>query len=266
MFIEFKSKTQVLHKRTYYQLLVVFTVLVCALTFHPADGHAQTFGKCDVDIPFPFYAGNAKLPAGTYTLHLLDDSVGKIMEISAVDGSASTLFDVENAGADSAPPNSELVFNKDGARYFLARIFVEDNTDGSRVLESEYEKRLNEAAAERVTLACQLPGEPLTAKEVRQLEKTAVTAADHMRLAAYYRFQAEQSQNKLTDAEELLKEWYPMERSSKVPDPYPHAIRLVNEYSAQLEKYSRLAAKHEFEAQKIQARGNPGSIDATKSD
>ena len=264
MFIEFKSKTQVLYKRTYYQLLVCFTVLVCALAFHPADGHAQTFGKCDVDIPFPFYAGNAKLPAGTYTLHLLDDSVGQIMEISAVDGSVSTLFDLENAGANS--PNSELVFNRYGARYFLARIFDEDNTDGSRVLESDYEKRLNEAAAEHVTLACQLLGEPLTAKEVRQLEKTAVTPADHMRLAAYYRFQAEQSQNKLTDAEELLKNWYPMERASKVPDPYPHAIRLVNEYSAQMEKYSRLAAKHELEAHKLQVRGNPGSSDATKSD
>lgn len=108
-------------------------------------------------------------------------------------------------------------------------------------------------------------GEPLTAKEVRQLEKTAITAADHRQLAAYYRFQAQQSQKKLADAEELLKTWYPMERASKVPDPYPHAIRLVNEYSAQVEKYSKLAAKHEWEVQKLEARATQPSGDAEES-
>lgn len=108
-------------------------------------------------------------------------------------------------------------------------------------------------------------GEPLTAKEVRQLEKTAVTAADHRQLAAYYRFQAQQSQKKLADAEELLKKWYPMERASKVPDPYPHSIRLVNEYSAQVEKYSKLAAKHELEAGQLEARTRSVSSDPEKS-
>jgi hypothetical protein len=93
-------------------------------------------------------------------------------------------------------------------------------------------------------------GEPLTAKEVRQLEKTAITSADHRQLAAYYQYQAQQSQKKLTDAEELLKKSYPQERASKVPDPYPHAIRLTNEYSAQVQKYSRLAEDHEWMAEK----------------
>ena len=93
-------------------------------------------------------------------------------------------------------------------------------------------------------------GEPLTAKEVRQLEKTAITSADHRQLAAYYQYQAQQSQKKLTDAEELLKKWYPLERASKVPDPYPHSIRLTNEYSAQVQKYSRLAENHEWMAEK----------------
>ena len=108
-------------------------------------------------------------------------------------------------------------------------------------------------------------GEPLTAKEVHQLEKTAVTAADHRQLAAYYRFQAQQSQKKLADAEELLKKWYPMERASKVPDPYPHSIRLVNEYSAQVEKYSKLAAKHQLEADQLEARTRSASSDPEKS-
>jgi hypothetical protein len=95
-------------------------------------------------------------------------------------------------------------------------------------------------------------GEPLTAKEVRQLEKTAITAGDHRQLAAYYQFQAQEAQKKLTDAEELEKQWGPMERATKTPDPYPHARRLVNEYSAQVQKYSRLAADHQWMAEKIE--------------
>jgi hypothetical protein len=93
-------------------------------------------------------------------------------------------------------------------------------------------------------------GEPLTAKEVRQLEKTAITAADHRQLAAYYQFQAQEAGKKLADATELEKKWGASERATKTPDPYPHARRFVNEYTAQVQKYSRLAEDHEWMAEK----------------
>lgn len=99
-------------------------------------------------------------------------------------------------------------------------------------------------------------GEVLTPSAVRELEKSAQTASDHERLAAYYRSQAQIAQKNLADAEELLKKWGPIERASKTPDPYPHARRLVSEYSAQVEKYSKLAAKHDSAAQKLEAAGN----------
>src|ERR1700733_345486 len=88
-------------------------------------------------------------------------------------------------------------------------------------------------------------GETLTAKEVPQLEKTAASAKDHQRLAAYYQVQSEQAQKKLAAAQELERQWGPMERASKTPDPYPHARRQVEEYTAQVEKHSRLAADHQ---------------------
>jgi hypothetical protein len=91
---------------------------------------------------------NAKLPAGKYTLHMLDSSDLQFMEISNADGSTSAVFEVENAEANSAPAKSELIFNKYGNRYFLAKVFDEGNPDGSRVPESPYEKRVSQAAAE----------------------------------------------------------------------------------------------------------------------
>jgi hypothetical protein len=95
-------------------------------------------------------------------------------------------------------------------------------------------------------------GAPLTAKEARQLEKSAVTAEDHERLAAYYQVQAEQAQKNLAAAEELERQWGPMERASKTPDPYPHARRLVAEYSADVQKYSQLAADQQWVAEKYE--------------
>ncbi len=105
--------------------------------------------------------------------------------------------------------------------------------------------------------------EALTPSAVRELEKSAQTASDHERLAAYYRSQAQIAQKNLADAEELQKKWAPVERASKTPDPYPHARRLVSEYSAQVEKYSKLAANHDRAAQKLQAGGNSSSSGPT---
>lgn len=93
-------------------------------------------------------------------------------------------------------------------------------------------------------------GAALTAKEARQLEKTAITAEDHERLAAYYQVQAEQAQKNLAAAEELERQWGPMERASKTPDPYPHARRLVAEYSAEVQKYSQQAADQQWVVEK----------------
>jgi len=92
----------------------------------------------------------------------------------------------------------------------------------------------------------------LSAKEVRQLEKTAVTESDHQRLAAYYETQAQLAEKKLEDAQALLKKWGPVEQASKTPDPYPHARRMVWEYTAELQKYSRLAADHEWMVEKYE--------------
>ena len=149
MFTESIDKAQGTHNAIKpFQLLSFFIALVFALSIHPAKAHAQIIGELEVNVPFQFYAGNAKLPAGKYVLHMMDNSDLKIMEISNADGSTSALFEVEDAQSNSEPRKSELIFNKYGNRYFLARIFDEGNPDGSKVPESQYEKRVGQAADE----------------------------------------------------------------------------------------------------------------------
>jgi hypothetical protein len=128
-----------------HHLLSLLIAVVFALTIYPGKAHAQIIGDLEVNIPFQFHAGNAKLPPGKYVIHMLDDSDLTIMEISSADGSASALFQVQETEANSTPAKSELIFNKYGDRYFLAELFDEGNPSGSKVLESRYEKRISQA-------------------------------------------------------------------------------------------------------------------------
>ena len=131
-----------------YQLLALFIALVFALTMYPTKAQAQIVGSLEADIPFTFHVGNTKLPAGTYRIHVLDNSDLTVMEITSADGSSSALFEVREAEANSTPGKSELVFNKYGNHYILERLFEESNRTGSAVVKSGYEKRIAQGTAE----------------------------------------------------------------------------------------------------------------------
>jgi hypothetical protein len=145
MFVETINK---LHGRNVQYLLTLFIAFVFALTIYASRAQAQIVGDLEVNIPFQFHAGNAKLPAGKYRIHVLDDAGLTVMEISSVDGSTAALFQVESAEANSTPAKSELIFNKYGNRYFLAKLFDEGDPNGSRVVESRYEKMVGQAVLE----------------------------------------------------------------------------------------------------------------------
>ena len=130
------------------QLLLSLIALSFALTIHPSKAHAQIIGNIEANIPFQFHVGDSKLPAGKYMIHVLDMSDLSVMEISSADGSTSALFEVHEAEANSSPAKTELIFNKYGNRYFLAKLFDEGNPSGSTVDESRYEKKVSEATAE----------------------------------------------------------------------------------------------------------------------
>src|SRR5271165_2982389 len=126
------------HKRRSVRYLLVY----------PVTAPAQIIGDIEANIPFAFHAGSAKLPAGQYRIHALEDSDLTVMEITNAAGSTSVLFQVQDAEADTTPAKSELVFNKSGNRYFLAKLFQEGSPRGSQVLASRYEKRIAEQSKE----------------------------------------------------------------------------------------------------------------------
>jgi hypothetical protein len=79
---------------------------------------------------------------------VLGDSDLTVMEITSADGSTSALFEVQDEVDNATSAKSELIFNKYGNRYLLAKLFDEGNPNGSQVVKSRYEKRISQAAAE----------------------------------------------------------------------------------------------------------------------
>ena len=97
--------------------------------------------------------------------------------------------------------------------------------------------------------------EPLSAREVRKAEREAKTADDHLRLATWYQTDARQTQNKLTEEEDLVKYWAQREMAdrAKIPNPYWSAQALVRLYREKLQNATKLAASHQKMAESLEA-------------
>jgi hypothetical protein len=147
MFTETVGNSHAGHRvaRRHYLLSLLIAL---AFAFYPNKAQAQLVGDLVVNVPFQFHAGNAKLPAGDYRIHVLDDSNPTVMEITSGDGSTSTLFRVRDTDINAAPGKDELVFNRYGNRYFLAKLFQQGSDRGSQVIESNYEKTVSQKATE----------------------------------------------------------------------------------------------------------------------
>jgi hypothetical protein len=149
MYTEAINKETANHKAVgLHHLLALFIALVFTLTIYPPKAHAQIVGNLEVNVPFAFQAGNSKLPAGEYRIHMLENSDLTVMQISTVDGTNSVLVQVRDAEANSRPTKSELTFNKYGNSYFLAKVFDEGNPSGSEVVQTSDEKRISQGALE----------------------------------------------------------------------------------------------------------------------
>ena len=98
--------------------------------------------------------------------------------------------------------------------------------------------------------------EPLSAKEIRKAEAQAKTAADHLRLGAWYQSEASQTQTRLTEEEGLVNYWGRkpgVVDRTKIPNPYWNARAWVRIYREKLDRVTKLAANHNRMAESLEA-------------
>ncbi len=123
-----------------------------------ASVNAQTLGRAEVNVPFDFSAGTAKLKAGNYIIKKLS---GNALAIRSADGKTAALISAPlTIGSRDSKAGERLVFNKYGEQYFLSQIWLTvDNgrqlfPSGSETkIAHESKLALNKSRPQRVEIA-----------------------------------------------------------------------------------------------------------------
>ena len=97
-------------------------------------GHPVTFTT-----PFAFYAGNTKMPAGTYTISP-SSLTPDIVEIEDSKGTHSGFMDVNQTQSEQPRPTSEVTFTRYGTTEFVNTIWAAGQVLGMQVEQSKAEK------------------------------------------------------------------------------------------------------------------------------
>jgi len=131
--------------KRHLNILIAILILVGALT---VSAQAQTAGaqKMVAKIPFAFNVGNTNLPAGKYTITVLNpNSDRKILQIRNTKGSGATVLTTVETGNIS--DDAKLVFQRYGDRYFFAQAQMAGDSTTFAAVKSNAER------AEKLALA-----------------------------------------------------------------------------------------------------------------
>jgi len=128
------------------QLLAVSALVLCAVTAS-ASAQSSVVSK-NVKVDFDFYAGKKLMPAGEYEFKLSPNhQTHKLVHVRQVGGKANAIVaSVPNLNTKGAKPG-EIVFNKYGDRYYLARVQIGDSGYVHNVVKTKSERKLLRAVA-----------------------------------------------------------------------------------------------------------------------
>ncbi|HEX7772361.1 MAG TPA: hypothetical protein VF435_08055 [Pyrinomonadaceae bacterium] len=105
-------------KYCYIPLAVVVLAGVLATNAHAQSNSPQ---RIVANIPFTFNVGKTSLPAGKYTLTVVNPtSDRRILQIRSNNGRSSAMI-LTNGVIGDVSENSKLVFERDGDRYYFAQ-------------------------------------------------------------------------------------------------------------------------------------------------
>ena len=110
--------------------LVVRMGLLSLLSVMPLA--AQIVNGVDFITSFPFYAGNAELPAGSYKITHPDMDTS-VLQIQSNDGVHSAFVDIIPTHSAQPHSHSDVTFHKYGNTEYLNRIWIEGQEYGMKV-------------------------------------------------------------------------------------------------------------------------------------
>jgi hypothetical protein len=119
--------------------------LLSALPLAAQIDNAVTFTA-----PFPFYAGNVKLPAGSYTLTEPDMNT-KVVLIRNSAGTKGDFINFIPTSSEHAQGDTDVTFHKDGDTGYLEGLSIAGETDGLEFEQTKAEAKA-ETAADNTTV------------------------------------------------------------------------------------------------------------------
>jgi hypothetical protein len=132
--------------KRFFNILVANIILATALT---TGAQAQTTQRMIADIPFAFTANNKTLPAGKYTIAVLNPSSDrKALQIRSMNGRYSAIV-LTNGVIGNVANNSKLVFERYDDRYFFAQAQMEGDSTSLAALRSNKEQKHLVATAKK---------------------------------------------------------------------------------------------------------------------
>jgi len=130
-------------RHSYILLTIVALVILCASA---AQAQTSSPQRVVAQIPFAFNAGRTSLPAGKYTISVLNPSSDRtVLQIRSVDGRASAIV-LTNSVNGSPVENSKLVFERYDERYFFTEVQVAGESTSFAALHSKAERKQMVAA------------------------------------------------------------------------------------------------------------------------
>jgi hypothetical protein len=138
--------------------LIVPMGLLSALCAIPTM--AQITNSVKFDAPSAFYAGNAKMPAGSYTVTQPEPG-DNLLLIEDASGSHSAFVEYVIVHSETPHAQSDVTFNKYGNVDFLSAIWVDGRKSEMQILPSKVEQNAAKAAAaEKHSLSAKSASQP----------------------------------------------------------------------------------------------------------
>jgi hypothetical protein len=138
--------------------LIVPMGLLSALCAIPTM--AQITNSVKFDAPSAFYAGNAKMPAGSYTVTQPEPG-DNLLLIEDASGSHSAFMEYVIVHSETPHAQSDVTFNKYGNVDFLSAIWVDGRKSEMQILPSKVEQNAAKAAAaEKHSLSAKSASQP----------------------------------------------------------------------------------------------------------
>ena len=138
-------------RKYFLGVLITLGSLFALVVPGAANAQLTSPGVVKANIPFSFTVGKKMFPAGEYRVK--NSGTEGVLLITAEDSSQGGLVRTLGVEANKRSSQSKLIFRRHGEQYFLAQIWVKDETSGREIPRTRTEKELMAmAASDAVTI------------------------------------------------------------------------------------------------------------------